>query len=96
VALRGKVLYIDRNDAPDDGGEFIQDLIGLEALDADSGRSWGFVADVLPTGANDVYLLKEPSGKERLIPVIPEVVLKTDIDGGFIKIRPLKGLFDED
>jgi 16S rRNA processing protein RimM len=96
VALRGRVLFMDRNDAPDTGGEFVQDLIGLDVLDADSGRLWGKLVDVLPTGANDVYVLRDDSGKERLVPVIPEVVTETDIDAGFIRIRPLKGLFDED
>jgi 16S rRNA processing protein RimM len=96
VALRGRVLFMDRNDAPDTGGEFIQDLLGLDVLDADTGRLWGKLADVLPTGANDVYVLKDDSGKERLVPVIPDVIAETDIDGGFIRIRPLKGLFDED
>jgi 16S rRNA processing protein RimM len=96
VALRGRVLFMDRADAPDTGGEFIQDLLGLDVLDADTGRHWGKLADVLATGANDVYVLKDGTGKERLVPVIPEVVVETDIDAGFLRIRPLKGLFDED
>jgi 16S rRNA processing protein RimM len=96
VEIRDKVLYIDRADAPDTGGEYVQDLLGLDVIDADTGRLWGTLADVLKTGANDVYSVKDAAGKERLVPVIPDVVLETDIDGGFIRIRPLKGLFDED
>jgi 16S rRNA processing protein RimM len=96
VALRGRVLFMDRADAPDTGGEFIQDLLGLDVLDADTGWLWGKLVDVLPTGANDVYVVRDGSGKERLVPVIPEVVVETGIDAGFIRIRPLKGLFDED
>lgn len=94
AALRGRVLYINRNDAPDDGGFFIQDLLGLEAIDADTGRSWGVLEDVLETGANDVYVFRDGEA-QRLVPVIPGVVIDTDIQSGIIKIRPLKGLFDD-
>jgi 16S rRNA processing protein RimM len=96
VSLRGRVLFMDRADAPDTGGEFVQDLLGLDVLDADTGRLWGKLVDVLPTGANDVYVLRDDSGKERLVPVIPDVIVETDIDAGFIRIRPLKGLFDNE
>lgn len=96
AALRGQVVYIDRNDAPpdEDGVYFIQDLVGLRVLDADTGREWGKLTDVLATGANDVYVLRDGDGVERLVPAIPQVVLQTDIDAGFMRIRPLPGLFD--
>lgn len=95
VAFRGKILYIDRDDDPDEG-TFIQDLIGLEVLDADDGRRWGVLTDVFPTGANDVYVIKDSSGKERLAPAIPEVIVSVDTDGGKMLIRPMKGLFDDE
>jgi 16S rRNA processing protein RimM len=96
--LRGKVIYIDREDMPEDedGGYLIQDLLGLEVRDADSPRVWGKLTDVLFTGANDVYEITDADGKKRLAPVIPDVVLETDIEGGFIVIRPLRGLFEDE
>ena len=96
VTLRGKVLYIDRDDAKDDGKYFIQDIIGLSVIDADSGHTLGILKDVFSTGANDVYALEDESGKQRLFPAIPEVIIETDIGGGIMKIRPLKGLFDDE
>ncbi len=96
LALRGKVLYIDREDAPDTGGYFIQDLIGLEVVDADDGSLYGSLSDVSATGANDVYHIAFPDGKERLIPVIPQVVISIDLDQNRMQIRPLKGLFDDE
>jgi 16S rRNA processing protein RimM len=93
--LRGKIIYIDRDDAPDDGKPFLQDLIGLTVLNADTGEVYGKLADVLETGANDVYSVRDETGKERLVPVIPQVIISTDIEGGEIRIRPLEGLFDE-
>lgn len=94
--LRDKIIYVHRDDIPMEEGEYlIQDLIGLKVLDADSGEEYGILSDVSQTGANDVYHIKFPDGKERLIPVIPQVVLETSLEDGLMKIRPLEGLFDD-
>jgi len=96
-ALRGKLLFLRRADAPiDEGDYFIQDLIGLSVEDADTGESYGALTDVLQTGANDVYELTFQNGRTYLIPAIGEVVLSVDLEGGVMKIRPLKGLFDDE
>lgn len=96
AALRGKVLYLDREDAPkEEGRYFIQDLIGLEVFDTDTGISYGRLTDVFPTGANDVYEITDEAGGKKLIPAIEQVVLETDLAGGRMRIRPLKGLFDD-
>lgn len=94
AALRGKTLYLDREDAPDDGGCYVQDLLGMRVLDADTGRCWGILHDILFTGANDVYEIVDAAGTRRLVPAIPDVVLGIDADAGEMRIRPLKGLFD--
>ena len=95
--LRNQVLYMDRDEVElEEGVYFIQDLIGLEVLDADTGKSYGKLSDVMQTGANDVYEIKDEIGKTVLIPAIPDVVQETDLDGGVMRIRPLEGLFDAD
>lgn len=96
ATLRGAVLYIDRNDDPVGDGAFIQDLTGLEVLDADSGKRWGRLVDVFPTGANDVYVIEDGSGKQLLAPAIPDVIAEIDTEGGVMRIRPLKGLFEDE
>ncbi len=94
--MRKTVLYINRNDVSLDEGEyFIQDIIGCEIHDVDSNEFYGTVTDVLETGANDVYEIKK-DGKIYLVPVIDDVIISTDIDSGIIKIRPMKGLFDDE
>lgn len=97
AAMRGTMLYMDRDDV--ELGEdtyFIADLIGLAVYDADTGAHYGVIADVTQTGANDVYHIKSESGKVYLIPAIAKVVIRTDIAGGRMDIRPLKGLFDDE
>ncbi|MBQ8350309.1 MAG: 16S rRNA processing protein RimM [Ruminococcus sp.] len=92
--LRNKILYMHRDDLElDEDTYFIQDLIGIEVSDADSGFVYGKITDVMQTGANDVYVIQ---GKDReyLVPAIPEVVITTDIDENTMTIRPLEGLFE--
>lgn len=93
---RNKVIYIDRRDVKlEKGSYFVQDLIGCDVFDADSGEKYGCVTDVSKTGANDVWHI-DIRGREYLIPVIPDVVISTDVENGKITIRPLKGLFDDE
>lgn len=97
VTLRGSILYIDRNDVTlADGEHFVQDMLGLQVFDADSGRRYGELVKVSPTGANDVYHIQFDDGKERLIPAIPQVVISIDDQGGRMEIRPLPGLFEDE
>ncbi len=97
VTLRGKILYINRDDAKLEEDEyFVQDLIGMDVIDADSGERYGELTDVFQTGANDVYQLTTLDGKQRLFPKIDQVVLQIDLEAGRITIRPLEGLFDDE
>ena len=89
---RNKMLFMHRDDLElDEDTYFIQDLIGMEVKDADTGILYGEITDVMQTGANDVYVIR--GEKEYLIPAIPEVVISTDVDGNLMLIRPLEGLF---
>ncbi|MBR4201705.1 MAG: 16S rRNA processing protein RimM [Oscillospiraceae bacterium] len=95
-ALRNTILYMNRADVElDDDTYFIQDLQGMRVVDADDGREYGKLHDVLQTGANDVYEVEAPNGRMLLVPVIPDVVLDVNFESDTITIRPLKGLFDD-
>ena len=95
-AMRGKVLFMDRNDAElGEGNYFVQDLIGCKAVDAQSGRLYGEISDVSQTGANDVWHISN-NGKEYLIPAIKSVVNSTDVENGVVTITPMKGIFDDE
>ena len=94
---REKILYMKRSDAKlPEGTWFIQELIDCKVVDADDENiSHGILSDVSETGANDVWHITKED-KEYLIPAIPSVVISTDIVEGIIKIRPLKGIFDNE
>ncbi|MBQ3049738.1 MAG: 16S rRNA processing protein RimM [Oscillospiraceae bacterium] len=96
-ALRGKTIYVHRDDIELEEGEYlIQDIVGLEVFDADDSKKYGVICDVSKTGANDVYHIKFEDGSVKLIPSIPSVVISRDITAGRMEIRPLKGLFDDE
>ena len=92
--LRGRILYMDRNDVElDEGTYFVQDLLGLEVVDADNGTVYGKITDVRNTGASDIYTIKSDE-REFLFPAVPEYVEKTDIENGKLYIHMLDGLLD--
>lgn len=92
---RGRVLYADRADMPlPDGRHFIQDLLGLPIIDADTGAVYGSLTAVSNTGANDIYHMRTPDGKEVLIPAVPDIVVRVDAEERRILIRPMEGLLE--
>ena len=92
---RQKDLLITRDQAiPLEEDEFfITDLIGLLVKD-DTGAEVGTVKDVLETGANDVYVVALPNGKELLLPAIKDCILNVDIEAGEMTVHILDGLMD--
>ena len=94
--LRGKMLYVDRRDIKLPKGHYlVQDLIGLTIVDADTGDTYGTLTDVSQTGANAVYHMTTPTG-EVLIPAIPDVIIEVNIQRDILRLRPMKGLLDDD
>ena len=94
---RGKTLYMERSDAVlPEGHYYVQDLIGCRVFDADTNVTYGCISDVSKTGANDVWHIQDESGKEFLIPSIPDVVISVDVEQEKVMIRPLKGIFDDE
>ena len=72
---------------------FITDLIGLNVL-TDEGETLGTLTDVMETGANDVYCVKTPEGKELLLPAIRDCILDVDLDKEEMLVHVLPGLLD--
>lgn len=94
--LRNKILFIKREDANlEDGQYFIDELIGSDVFELDTNENLGKISDVSQTGANDVWHI-EKEGKEYLIPCIDDVVMSVDIDEGRVVIKKMKGLFDDE
>ena len=54
--------------------------------------SVGKVDDIYSTGANDIYVVKDEMGKQKLLPGIDEVIKNINIDSGKIIVHLLEGL----
>ena len=97
LKLRGKVLYLNREDVRlEEGQVFLQDLIGLKAIDGTTGREYGVLQEVLPTGANDVYRIVDGAGKEYLFPAVKHMIQEISLEEGVIRLLPIPGIFDQE
>jgi len=101
MRLKGRVIQIDRADAHlPEGRHFIADLIGVDALDADSGEKLGTVVDVLTPPAHEVYVIQSepfPEGErlvyaEYLIPAVDAFLIESCPEEGYVKVRPIDGM----
>lgn len=92
---KGRDLYITRDQAVEleEDEYFIADLIGMSVV-AEDGTVLGTLADVMPTGANDVYVVRTENGKELLIPAIKECILNVDVEERTMRIHVMDGLLD--
>ena len=66
---------------------FIDELRGMAVKDTE-GNDLGRIYDVIQTGANDVYWIKEP--KQLLIPAMKTIVTSVDPEAGEMVIRPAR------
>lgn len=90
--LRNIYLQAKRSDIRlEEGAYFIVDLIGLEVL-TEEGTLLGIIKEVLQPGSNDVYVVENEEKKQILLPVIPDVIKKVDIDGKKVIVKLLEGL----
>lgn len=95
LLLLNKVIYIDKDSVElEEGVYFIEDLLGLEVVDVDSGALYGKITDVITNTANDVYAVTDEQGKTYYIPGIAEIVKEVDIDKNKMFIKPIEGLIE--
>lgn len=76
------------------GRYYFHELIDLNVVD-ESGKNLGTIKEIIETGANDVYVIKNKDSRELLLPAIPEVIINIDLVAKIIKVHLLPGLFNE-
>ncbi|MCI0552980.1 MAG: ribosome maturation factor RimM [Anaerolineae bacterium] len=91
--LRNQWVYIKAKDAqPLPEGQIYQhELFGFRVMD-ENDNQLGELVEIIETGANDVYVIKDDSGKEILLPAIPSVILDFDPARRLMRVHLLEGL----
>ncbi len=90
MRLRGRVLSLKRSDVKlPPGSVFQADLIGLRVVD-EAGHALGTLREVLSPSRQQVYVVE--GEREILIPAVPEFILETNMEGGYIRVRLLEGM----
>ncbi len=95
--LIGQALMIPLSELPalPPDQYYIHDLIGLRAQ-TPAGQVLGTIVDVLATGSNDVYVVREAgTGRDVLVPAVKEMIKRVDIPAGLLIIDPIPGIFDD-
>ena len=93
MLLKNKTLYAKRSDFKlDDGEFFLADMIGLDVIDADNGRVYGKLVEIINRGASDIYVVNTENG-ERMIPAVDQFIISVDIQKGVL-VRPIEGMLD--
>ena len=90
MTLKGRTVYIDRDDAGLGEGEyFLSDLIGAKVV-TESGEEIGTLQDILETPASPVYIVRGET--EHMIPAVPEFIIGADADAGVVTVRLIDGM----
>ncbi|HHW41438.1 MAG TPA: 16S rRNA processing protein RimM [Syntrophomonadaceae bacterium] len=95
--FRGALLQVPPEEvrALPEGSYYYFQIVGLPVYTLD-GKLIGKVDEILNTGSNDVYLVKDPEkGKEILLPATKEVIKKVDLKERCIVVNLLPGLLEE-
>ena len=91
--MRNQWVYVPTTDVPSlpEGKVYQHELFGFEVVDEDH-NPLGELVEIIETGANDVYVVRNEAGKEILLPAIPSVILEIDADRRLMRVHLLEGL----
>ncbi len=95
-ALRNVMVYIRGEEVPPlpEGEYYHHELLGMR-VQSEEGQDLGVLEEILPTGANDVFLIRLPNGRELLLPVIVGILLDVDVQAQQIRVHVMPGAMPE-
>ena len=91
-SYRGSEAQVLRSEFPNAPRPYWFDIEGLNTYD-EEGQYYGQVAEVLQTGSNDVYVVRN-GDRELMLPAIDWVIRKIDLKNGKLVFRVVDGLLE--
>jgi 16S rRNA processing protein RimM len=91
--FRNQWVYVQTADVPSlpEGQIYQHELFGFDVVN-ENGAPLGELVEIIETGANDVYVVRDSNGREILLPAIPSVILELDPVRRFMRVHLLEGL----
>ncbi len=77
----------------DEDEYYYHEILGCAVVTAD-GEKLGEIKEILTPGANHVWVVKRPKGRDLLLPVIDEVVLEVDVENKQVTVELMEGLLE--
>ncbi len=94
LKYKNKTIYVDREDLNlAEGAFFLADIIGLNAIDENTGKVFGKVSDITDKGSGNLYEITLLSGGKCLVPAVDFFIRKIDLETG-VWINVIEGLCD--
>lgn len=94
-ALFDTPLYVPREEFGElgEGEYYLDDLLGLQVFDRESGELLGRVEGIIETGANDCLDVRD-GRREILVPVLEGVVVELSLEEGRVVVQLPEGLLE--
>jgi 16S rRNA processing protein RimM len=91
--LRNQWVYVKAEDVPPlpEGQIYQHELFGFRVVD-ENDSPLGELVEIIETGANNVYVVRDESGRELLLPAIPSVIRDLDAGRRLMRVHLLEGL----
>jgi 16S rRNA processing protein RimM len=95
-SLAGKEIFIQKGSLPalPEGEYYWFEILGME-VETEEGKRIGRIKEILPTGANDVYVVQGEK-REIFLPAIERVIQSIDRIGKVMKVIWMEGLWERE
>ncbi len=90
-----KIAYFARKDVKLPKGRFfVQDVLDCDVIDEKTSENYGKIIAITHPSTSDIYEIKNTKGQTFLFPAVSEFLGEINIEERFVKIGPIKGMFD--
>lgn len=94
--IKGKDLWMNEDDLEilPEGTYYVKDIIGFQVEDKTRGQI-GTLVDVRSAGAQDLFIIKKPSGGEIMVPAVEEFFVGVDKKSKTVLVDLIEGLYED-